>query len=282
MKFKTIFILFNAVIAVSFLFVFLVPLFLLGSGYSLAFWARNGPLGFFFVAVFVTLNAFFAANRVIFALVEREDWDGLSAWLADRIFEKKRYRAMHVRFLISTALNKSDLAMIDRLEAELREHRPALLCKNAVLFGVVYLLRNDPAAAERFFSSVVGAGDADNPGWLDFDYGFSLVLQRREGEAVSWFRKAAARRDAVLVLLSSYMLGTLCAASAPQGPERSELEAFAGQRRDALRKRFGPERWSREIERARGEVHIVILTKLIDEASRWMNESGSNPAASPA
>jgi len=272
MKFKTIFILFNVVVGVSFLFVFLMPFFVLGASYSLEFWKGNWPLALFFVAVLAVLNVFYASNRVVLSLVEREDWNGLSSWLSTRVFDRGILKPVYVRFLVSTALNRSDLATIDRLEAVLREKKPALLARNAVLFGVVYLLRNDAVASERFFSGMAGRRDADSSGWLSFDHGFSLVLLHRESEAVAPLKRAAGRSsDAVLVLLASYLLGTMCAAAAA-GTERDALDAFASGRRRELAKRYGPERWSREIERARGEVHIVILTKLVDEASRWLRQ----------
>ncbi len=279
MKFRTIFILFNAVIAVSFLFLFLMPFFLLGAAYSLEFWKGNWPLAVFFLGILAALNLFYASNRAVFGLVEREDWNGLSAWLSERVFARGELKPMYVRFLVSTALNRSDLATIDKLEALLRERKPTLLRRNAVLFGVVYLLRNDPAASERFFAGLAGAKDADATGWLSFDHGFSLVLLKREGEASAPLTRAVRAKDPVLALLSSYLLGTMCAAAAPEGPERDTLTKLAGDRRTELRKRYDPERWSREVERARSEVHIVILTKLIDEATRWLYREDDAAAA---
>ena len=69
MKFRTIFILFNVVIIVSFLFVFLLPLFLLGPESSLGFWKGNWYLALFFLALIAGLNAFFIVNRQTFVLV---------------------------------------------------------------------------------------------------------------------------------------------------------------------------------------------------------------------
>ncbi len=85
MKFRTIYILFNVVIAVSFVFVFFLPFFLLGWDYSLEFWKGSWYLALFFIVLLGVLNAFFAWNWKVFSLVEKEDWSGLSAHLVELI-----------------------------------------------------------------------------------------------------------------------------------------------------------------------------------------------------
>ncbi len=277
MKFRTIFILFNAVIVISFLFVFLMPFFLLGPEYSLSFWTGNWYLALVFVLLIGGLNAFFIANWKVFILVEREDWGALAAHLVDRIFTRKRYGSRHVALLVNAYLLQSDVEGIERLERELGEKRPELLRKNAVLFGVTRLLRNRPAEAEAFFARFLEAKDVENREWLRFDYAFSLVLQRKAAEALPRLRGGLASRDAVLSLLAAYLLGSLGAAAASTEAERAELVALADATRERLKKRFPGQRWNREVERAKSEVHIVILSKLIDDAGRWLFE-----AAAPA
>ena len=91
-----------------------------------------------------------------------------------------------------------------------------------------------------------------------------------------WLRRAASQRDAVLVLLSVYLLGTLVFSAFPDGPEKQSVGSFAEERRKSLRKRYSPERWSREVEKAKNDVHVVILSRLIDDAGRWLFDSPNN------
>lgn len=270
MKFKTIFILFNAVVVFSFVFIFLFPLFLLGGEYALGFWKSNWFLALFFLVILGVLNGFFLSNWKLFELVEKEDWKALSDWLRVRIFEKGSIRGQYVRLYVNAAMLQSDLGAIDRLESLLREKKPALLRRQAVLFGVGYLLRNDSDASLKFFEPYLEASDVEARGWLWFDYGFSLILKNRAAEALPWLRKAAANRDHVLSLLSVYLAGNLAAASLPSLAGKEEAESFARERRESLRKRFTPERWSREVEKAKNDVHVVILSRLIDDAGRWL------------
>lgn len=279
MKFKTIFILFNAVVLFSFLFIFLVPIFLLGGAYAAGFWKSNWFLAVFFVMILGVLNTFFISNWKLFELVEREDWAALSEWLEVKIFKTGSFRSQHVRLYVNAAMLRSDLAAIDRLETLLREKKPGLLRKLAVLFGVGYLLRNDPDASIAFFTPFLESREVEARAWLWFDYSFNLILRNRGGEALPWLRKAAAQREPVLALLAAYMMSTLVAGSLPTETEGEAVRRSANELREGLRKRFSPERWSREVEKSKSDVHVVILSRLIDDAGSWMFEKSDEAAS---
>jgi hypothetical protein len=276
MKFRTIFILFNVVILFSFLFVFLLPIFLLGPSSSFDFWKGNWYLALLFLLLIAGLNAFFLLNRTTFTLVEREDWGALSAHLVGLMFPKGRFRSSRVRLLVNSYLLLSDIAGIERLEAELAAKRPDILRKNALLFGVTRLLRNRSEEAEAFFATYLDAKDVESREWLRFDYGFSLVLQKKIGQALPYLEEGATSRDPVLCLLSAYLMGTLGASQAADDAAKASVIAVADAARSKLRKRFTNTKWNKEVERAKSEVHIVILSKLIDDAGRWLYEA---PAA---
>jgi hypothetical protein len=284
MKFRTIFILFNAVILISFLFVLLLPLFLLGPAYTLGFWKENWSLALLFLLVLGGVNAFFGLNWKVFTLLEAEDWSGLSAHLVDRVFVRKRYGSREVTLLVNAYLLLGDVSGIEGLEVELKARRPALLRRHALLFGVTRLLRNKPAEAEAFLAPWLDAMDVEDARWLRFDWAFSLVLQRRIREALPRLKAAALDRDAVLSLLAAYLIGNLGLAATTEEGERAELAALAEARRAALRKRFPPSRWNAEVERAKGEIHIVVLSRLIDDAGSWLfaTPASSAAAAPPA
>jgi hypothetical protein len=279
MKFRTIFILFNVVILTSFLFVFLLPFFLLGSGSSLEFWRGNWYLALLFLALVGGLNAFFLVNRKTFTLVEREEWGELSAHLVGLMFPKGRFTSSRVRLLVNAYLLQSDIEGIEGLEAELAAKKPDLLRKNALLFGVTRLLRNRSEDAEAFFARYLEAKDVESREWLRFDYGFSLVLQKKADAALPFLEEGTLARDPVLCLLSAYLLGSVGAASASGEAGKNEAISKAEAARSRLRKRFTKAKWSKEVERAKSEVHIVILSKLVDDAGRWLYESPADARA---
>lgn len=269
MKFKTIFVLFNAILIFSFAFIFLMPLVLLGGTYALPFWGKNWPLFLLFAAVLVGFNAFFVKNWKMFSLLETEDWDALSALLCDRVFGRGRFDRRTVKLLVNTSLLRGDMATVERLEAALRKDKPSALRRDAVLFGAARLLKNDAAASERFLGEYADGEGVDNPAWIGFYHAFSLVLAKRAADAAARLESSSASKDPILALLSAFMLGTMCAA-ATDGAERARLEAVAEARRAAMAARYGAQRWAKEVERGKSEVHIVILSKILDEASAWL------------
>ncbi len=270
MKFKTIFFLFNAVVAFSFLFIFLFPLFILGGEYAAGFWKANWFLGVFFLVILGVLNGFFLSNWKLFQLVEREDWSALTTWLEDRMFKKGSLRGQYVRLYVNSAMLRSDLAAIDRLEALLRERKPALLRRLAVLFGVGYLLRNEAESSLAFFEPFLESPEVEARGWLWLDYAFCLILRNRAPESLPWLRRASARKDPVLTLLAAYLTANIAAPALASEPDRTAARSAAEEIRDGLRKRFDPERWSREVEKAKNDVHVVILSRLLDDSGRWL------------
>jgi len=273
MKFRTIYWLFNAVIVVSFLFVFFLPLALLGWDYTLTFWKGSWYLALLFLALLAVLNAFFLANRRVFSYFEKEDWDSLSAWLVERIFVKHRYGSLDVRYLVDTWFIQGDVDGFARLEEELKNRKPRLLRKTAVIFGYVRILKGQSAEAESFFSPLLGKRDVDDWEWLRFGYAFSLVLQRKLAMAREHLLEGASSRDPVLSLLAAWLLSSIVIPSAKEVVDE-EASALVDRAGVEIRKRFPGERLGAEIDKAKGEFHIVVLSRSIAEARKWLDTRG--------
>lgn len=269
MKFKTIFILFNAILIFSFAFIFLMPFFLLGAEYSTPFWLKNWPLFTVFAAVLVGFNIFFVLNWRLFSLLEAEDWEALGALLVDRVLVRKRYNRRMVRLLVNTSLLRGDMATIERLESALRDARPSALRRDALLFGAARMLKNDAQASERFLSEFVDGRGVDNAQWLLFYYGFVQVMREHFDEATPHLRATVSSKDPVLAAMSAYILGSLCAVAA-RPEDRQGLIDVAEAVRSRLARSYDATKWAREAERAKGEVHIVILSRILDEAGGWL------------
>jgi hypothetical protein len=270
-KFKTIFILFNAILIFSFAFIFIMPFMLLGMQYSLQFWSQNWPMVVFFIVVLAGFNLFFSMNWKLFTLLESEDWNALGALLGDMVFSRKRYGRRTVRLLVNTALLRGDSQVIERLESVLRAEKPGALRRDAVLFGAARLLRNDALASERFLAEFADGKGVENPAWLQFYYSFSLVLCKHIDQALPRLEAMMGSRDPIMALLSAYLLGTVGAAGA-ESTEKQRLNDVTSARRTEIARRFSQDRWMREVERAKSEVHIVILSRIIDEATAWLIE----------
>jgi hypothetical protein len=269
MKFKGIFIVFNAVVIFSFIFIFFLPLFVLGNEYSALFWSKNWPLAGVFALILAAVNCFFIMNWKLFGLLEKEDWPALNAYLSGKVFGKKRYPNQYIRLLMNTCLLLSDVEGMEKLEAELRARRPAALRKNAVLFGVGYILRNESERSFAFFDEFLDGKGVEKGGWIRFDYAFSFVLARKRAEALPHLIACAeGSKDAVLRLLSTYLLESL--KDAAKYEDSGKINSLIDEGKAALKEKFSRARWEREVGSAKTEVQAVILSKLIDDATKWL------------
>jgi hypothetical protein len=263
MKFKVIFMLFNVVILVSFLVIYFMPLIMLGWDYTRVFWGRNWGLPILFIAIIGLLNAYFVINWKLFSMLEREDWPALIEYLERRIYEKKFIIAQQVRILVNAYLVRSDLAAIEKLESFIKEQKPRILPRFALAFGIPYLLRNDSEEMERYFAAYADSSSRDGA-WLRWHYGFALILQGKKEQAQDNLVSVCEEKtEPVLTLLATYLLDSL-------NPENSRYVDMVSDARTRLQKRFTPTLWAREVERSRNNIHVVILSKLVEEATDWL------------
>lgn len=263
MKFKAVFFLFNAVVLLSFLFIFLMPLFFLGWQYTQLFWADNWYLALIFVVILAGLNGYFISNWKLFSFLEREDWNALAAYLEDRIFEKKLFRAQEVRLLIHSyvALNRAE--DVKKLEAELRKEKPSLRSRFALAFGVPHLLSNNGEEMVEYFGEMREQAPPSKRSWVRWAYGFGLMLSGRTDEAKPVLREVGEdARDPLLQLVALYLLDAF-------REHDQEIRELIQERCTAFRKRNSREKVERLLDRNRGELHILVVSKLVQSAMTW-------------
>ncbi|MFP4363697.1 MAG: hypothetical protein ACLFR1_07485 [Spirochaetia bacterium] len=264
MKFKTIFIIFNTVIIFSFLFIFLMPLFILGTEYAFLFWSQNWYLALLFLVVIIVLNSYFAKNWKLFSLLEQEDWPHLQDFLEQKIYNQKRIRNQYVRLLINTYIVTSSLAGISRLETFLREHKPKLVKRYALSLGMPYLLKNEAKKTQEYFGEFLHGKGVKNLGWIKWNYSFALILQNKTEEAKDYLLSVLeSTNDHVLFLLTAYMLDAFSSSDETIRQEVSKA-------RELIQDKYTPAGLEREVEKHRENIQVVILSKLIQDAADWV------------
>jgi len=266
LKFKTIYILFNAVIVAAFLFIFLLPLALLGRDYFRLFAERNWIAALLFGVTLILINGYFAFNWKLFRLLEREDWPQLTRHLEEASQRRGRLRKGPCRLLVNTYLITGNTTPIGALEARVRRDRPALLKSLALSFGLPYLLRlqEDPEAAAAYFGALAHEPGASDRGWLVWNLAFSLMRLKKYDEARTELSGLLGRRcEPALRLLTVYLLDSL-AAGHPEARESLDRE------RVALRRLAGPAEWQRKLESGGGNPQVTLLGPVMREAREWL------------
>ncbi len=266
MKFKVIFIVFNVIIVLSFLFIFFMPYFLLGWEYTRVFWAGNWPLAAVFVAIIVGLNAYFVSNWKLFGLLEAEDWKGLTAYLERLVFARKKIRSQFVRILINTYVVLSVPEKITELEQFLRSERPKMVPAFAVQFGIPRLLRNDPEEMQEYYGEMKKKRGCADVEWISWTYAFALMLQKKSDEAQEHLLSlCGSTRNPVLSVITLYLLDSFA--------NRDEnVKSVVDSGRGRIKKKYSHDTFSREIEKNKTNIQVLVLSRLIKDATDWVFE----------
>jgi hypothetical protein len=278
LKFKFLFLFFNSVIIIFLLTIFFMPLMILGEGFSpirdgifiRSFW----PLAAVLMAVLIVLDIYYFSNRRLFRLLEREDWPALTEYLEIRLPKGGRYPGYLVRLYVNTCLVLSDSGAVAALENKLSLVKPALVERNALLFGAARIMGKDYEGALRFFAARRRAGEGGprafagkrEAQWLAWYHGFSLLLTRRFEESAEKFRLLAAEAaDPVTAGLAAWFLeGSLSRLVGGSGEAalaaRDRIRSSLARRKD----------WDRETGKVETEIYAAILRTYIDEAGNWI------------
>ncbi len=270
MKFKTIFLIFNAVVLISFLFVFLAPLLILGMDYAGLFFTKNWFLAISFFAVLGAMNLFFAYNWRIFSLLEREDWPALSTYLSSLIFERARVSNRNVKVYVNALLLLSDLEGIAKLEALLRDKKPSVLRRNALLFGITKLLKGDFREAADFLAPYAGLKACDDPDWLLFDLAFARLVLKEWQNAYAILIGLIKGRSRLLRILCAYYL-QLVAEKLPAADSQRALSASQTIKETSLKK-LSRKAWEALCEEGMLDIKGVVLSKMVADAGAWLYE----------
>jgi len=274
MKMKTIFLLLNAVLTAAFAVIFLTPLFLLGGDWFTVFWSRNWPIAIVFVVTLGAVDAYFLANWRLFRGLEREDWATVAGILERRVFSGRWMLPGQLRLLLNTYLVASNTDAIRALEAYLAQHRPALIPRFAVAFGIPHLIAKDPSDPEEFFRRLLENRRLTDRDWVKWNHAFSLLQLKREAEARSELSQLAqSTKEPVLLLLVLYLVEVT-------GGSEGQKDLLAS-RKTELRSRYAPAAMQRAIEQSGANLQVLVLSRLLQDARDWLYREDTAPTERP-
>jgi tetratricopeptide (TPR) repeat protein len=280
LKFQSVFIIFNILLLIFLVIIFLTPvLFLKGldagafsqnSAIINIFLRSNWVLMIILASIMAGFDVFYLYNRRLYALLEKEDWPALVNYLEDRIMQKGKYSPRLVRLLANTYLVLSDSPAVMSLENKAAMAKPSLVDDNALIFGTARILGRDIAGAVRFFESRLYSVKPGLRLWVQWYYGFCLLLNRQYEKASEEFsRLAGLSNDGIITGLSAYFLSIIIMKSLPGQKDFTEAAAIKGRER-TLNSLPTQKKWIREIGKISAEIHIAVLSQYINEAGQWL------------
>ena len=262
MKLKSIFIIFNVLVVISFLFVFFLPAFFLGWDYTAVFWGDNWYLAVLFLAVLAILNVYFGRNWRLFTALEHEDWDAVISVMERRVFGRGPVRQGNVRLLINAYVVTNRTGKVGELELHLREHAPKVLQRSALLFGIPHLLSNNGEEMAAYYGEFLETGSRRDREWIRWNYAFALMLQQRLDEAREILLELAREtKPGLLQALSAYLLDAY---------QDGATKEIVGQSRSAIQSALSRREWQKRVDDERSELHILVLSKLLRDVEEWL------------
>lgn len=268
MKFRYLLAIFNIVLLLCFLTVFLLPAFILDFSFMAEFWKKSWYIGGLFPVLLVAVNSVYFSNRKLLAKLEAEDWPGLAQHLETEIFTRKKASVRKVRLLTDSLILVNDFSTIKKLEAFVDEHKPSLYNRCATGFAAAALISSDYDFITRVSGKANAAGSGERE-WLDLLSGVSLQVRKQYSEAGDILLPlSAASRDPVVAVLSGYICGVLLA---PKLGGRSDSLTAAGKAaKQKIASHMDKKKWLRMIEESKSSMHVVILGRMLDEAGAWL------------
>ena len=269
MKFKALFVIFNIVLILSFLTIFLLPFFILDGSFMAEFWRNNWYFGAIFIVVLAVVNGLFLSQWKMLSCLEREDWPALARLLEGRIIGKKHFTKRSVRLYCDSLILLSDFEGLKKLSTSLESGKPTLFARLSPRFAAAAILSGEYDAAYRIAMAQVHGLDREGGEWRAFYAAFSRHLAHKPAEAADgMLALARGARDPIVAVLSGYLCqGVLARSIEGRVPELSAAASEAQLRVGAV---FTLDRWTRYVEEAKADMQVVILGKLIAEATAWL------------
>ncbi|QQO08326.1 hypothetical protein [Breznakiella homolactica] len=270
MKFKSIFIIFNIIILIFLVIVFLMPYFVLGPDFAQSFWHSSWPMIAVLLLILIGLNIFYFINKKLFYLLEREDWPALVQYLEGKILRDGHYSSRLVKLLANTYMVLSDPVSVLSLENKLSVAKPSLVEANALIFGVARILNKDSSGAALFFSQHLGSAGKDESDWIRWYRGFSQLLNQEYGHAADDFVHLVREgREPLVIGLSAYFLSETLKKTLPARADECINTARDG--RERVRKHFSsPSAWNKEVSKMQSEIYVAVISKYVSQAGIWL------------
>jgi hypothetical protein len=266
MKFKTLFLLFNLIILLSFGFIFLMPLPILGWEYALSFWGQNWPIAVLFLAVLGGLDGYFVSQWKLFSLLEREDWAGLRTLLEAELAKKGTLGIQKTRIFLNACLIAQNPGRISELREVYVAKKVPFLPKVALSLGLPLVLEGKSEQVVEFFGPLSDSRKTGSDGpWIRWSLAMAKLLQTDTAAARPLLEAGLKDgKQPLLQLLSLYLLDNLRASD-------DSVRALVDRERPLLASRLTDKEWANHIDGLKEKVILVLfMEKLIGDARRWL------------
>ena len=268
MKLKVLFVIFNIVLILLLFTVFFLPLFYAEDSFMREFWNTNWFFGPIFLILILFVNIMFVKNRLLIKYIESEDWSSLVSLLQKRIYTKKLITYKNSRLLAESLLLLGDFVSMNKFCEFLKDNKPCYVSKLGPKFAAAKMISGNYQDVFEFCSSLPVLQTTASE-WVVFYSALSLQMMKNYEKSAALFAKTSdsARNPLVKSLSTYFVVNVLRAYSQLTGEEIKEKSLLL---RSRINKNYTHESWRAYTESEKQEIHVMILTKIIDDDSAWL------------
>ena len=267
MKLKVLIIVFNAILLTIFFTVLSFSFFTAGTEFIGSFFKNYWIFVIFFMVFFIGMNIFFVRNWTLITALESEDWPALSLYLETEIFEKHHLTSKKVRLLCEISILLGNFEILKRLERLLEERKPQYLQAFASRFAAAKLLSGDYQELTEFMARIVIQPHESSP-WIPFYDAFSAQMLKRYPEAAEKFsRMLETEKEPLVRLLGVYFMA--CGLYHYIDVSKDEADKRIEAEKQELKK-HSLQYWKKHAQKEKQNIHVLVLTKAIDDALIWL------------
>lgn len=268
MKFGYLLASFNIVLFLCFLTVFLLPAFILDFTFMEEFWSKSWYIGILFLMLILFVNLLYARNRILLQKLEQEDWPGLAQYLETELFTRQKISARKVNLLTDSLLLLHDLETVKKLEVLVADKKHSIYNACATGFASAALVSADHAFLESVVQHAASARPEERI-WLELLSGISSHSVKQYDKAGTYLLPLAqSSSDPVVAALSGYICEKMLAPKLGDAGGRFIAAGAAVKQR--IIPKLSRSKWLRLVEEAKSSMHVVILSRLLEDAGSWL------------
>lgn len=268
MKLKVLFVIFNIVLILLLFTVFFSPYFMLTVLFMREFWKTNWFFGPVFLLLILFVNIMFLKNRLLINYIESEDWSSLASLLEKRIYTKKRITYKNSLLLAESLLLLGDFTSMNKFCDFLKDNKPKYVSKLGPKFAAAKMISGNYQDVFEFSSSLPVLKTTASE-WIVFYSALSLQMMKNYEKSAALFTKVSdSAKNPLIKCLSTYFVVNVLQTYSQLTEEGIKEKALL--LRSRINKNYTYESWKAYTESEKQEIHVMILTKIIDDVTSWL------------
>ena len=243
-----------------------MPITVFELSYITEFWLKNWYLPLIFLLIILSINLFFVFNWSIINYTKTGNWDGVVSILEKRIYERRIITYSNIRLLVYSYFLLGKENKIKVLEKYIKDKKKALYNKTFLMFCCANLISDSNNSLKIYFEEAVNNKSLVGMDWILINYAFVLIKGKEFDKALLALKKIEIKKNPVLELTQLYFMYI----AAMQEEQQKIIHL-----KEAFTKKISAEKFEKKFEIEKGDLHILFLSKIINQAKEWAY--GSQP-----